>query len=303
MERSKILLLGSQGLIGVNLANMLRQENNVFSTYHKRKNDDQSLELDILSADSIKKTFDTAKPDIVINLCAVYNNLQFCENNKELVMAVNGTSLKAISDNANNHSAFLMHFSTDYVFDGKHGNYKEGDNVSPVNYYGISKAEGEKNVMETAKNYCIVRASMVYGNNEIKKTLPEWILDGIKSSSKLEVIYDQYMTPTYLQNLCNMVMEVIQHRYQGIIHLAGKDRLSRYDFAIKLIDLLSLPTTNLVRVKSSDIPGNENRPPDSSLNTDLASSLLHVKPERIEQSLEKYVKSMSKSGHNVATQY
>lgn len=295
MHKSKILLLGSQGLIGSRLANKLRQENEVFTTYHKKNNDNLSLELDILSEDSIERVFNLTKPEVVINLCAVYNNLQFCEDNKKLVMAVNGSSLKTISINANKHSAFLMNFSTDYVFDGKHGNFREDDPVSPINCYGVSKAEGEKNVREFAKDYCIIRTSMVYGNNTIKKTLPEWILEGVRSP-KLEIIYDQFMTPTYLENLCNMILEVLTRRYRGTIHLAGKDRVSRYDFALSLLNMLKIPTDNIVKVKNSDIVGNENRPKDSSLNTDKATSLLKEKPETINESLAKYVQSLNKRG-------
>lgn len=296
-------MLGSQGLIGSRLASLLRTDNAVFTTYHKRKNDETSVKLDILSEDSIEQAFNLAKPDVVINLCAIYNNLQFCEENKELVMAINGSSLKAISLNANRHGAYLVNFSTDYVFDGKRGNYKEDDPISPINFYGVSKAEGEKNVKELSNDYCIIRTSMVYGRNAAKKTLPEWILDGINSPQKLEVIYDQFMTPTYLENLCDMIVEVMERQYNGTIHLAGKDRVSRYDFAIKLLTMLQLPTANIVKVKSSDMPGNENRPADSSLNTAMASSLLRHKPERLEQSLERYVKGLGRTGRDTTAKF
>lgn len=287
-QQIRILVLGSSGLIGTSLTQMLKKSHIVFTTSHERKNDDSSINLDLLSDYSIEKAFELSRPEIVINLCAIYKNLDFCEDNKKLVMSINGTSLIPISKLSNKFRSFLINLSTDYVFDGKKGNYKESDLPSPINFYGVSKYEGEKNIQEIADRYCIVRTSMVYGRNSVKKTLPDWILDEIRSGNELRIINDQYMTPTYLENLCKMLMEIIRSQYGGIIHLAGPERMSRYVFALKLLRVFGLSDDKLIPVESKEFSFGSKMPKDSSLNTEKAHFLLKEKPESVLTSLENY---------------
>jgi dTDP-4-dehydrorhamnose reductase len=291
MKNQKILILGSSGLIGSKLSSILESDNKVYTTYNKQKLFEHDIQVDVLSFESLERAFQLSKPDIVINLCAVYNNLEFCENNKKLVMAINGTSLKDISKLSNKFSSFLIHFSSDYVFDGNSGNYKEDDLTSPINFYGVSKVESEKNVCEISKNYSIIRTSMVYGKNMIKKTLPDWILCDIQNKKQLQLISDQYMTPTYLNNLCNMVIEIISLQYNGIIHLAGPQKMSRYEFAIKMLEVMGKKYDKITAIKCADFDSNVKRPKNSSLNTEKASSILREKPESFELSINKFLKN------------
>ena len=288
----KILVLGSSGLVGQPLVKRLRDKNVVFTTCHKHKLFENDMSLDITSEDSVRRVFENSKPDVVVNLCTVYNNLDYCEKNKKLVMRVNGLALKSISHFSNKFDAFLISISSDFVFDGKKGNYKEDDEVSPINYYGISKIEGEKNIKEIAKNYCIVRTSMIYGKNNLRKTLPERIIDGIKKEEGFHIIKDQYMKLTYLDNFCNMLQEVIERKISGTLHLVGLDRMSRYEFGLKLLEELQMSNKKLIPVKKDEFPFGKIMPKDSSLNADKAFSLLNEKPQSLRDSLIHYLKSM-----------
>ena len=128
-------------------------------------------------------------------------------------MQINGLSLKPISRLCNSYNAYLVNFSSDYVFDGIKGDYSEDDIPNPINYYGKTKLTGENNVISIANQYCIIRTSMVYGKNPVKKTLPDWIIENIKHNTSLKLINDQFMTPTFLDNLCDMVIEIIKNKY------------------------------------------------------------------------------------------
>jgi len=294
MDKKKILILGGSGLVGVPLTKMLEKKYIVFTTYHNKKFNNESIKLDLLNSNSIERIFQLSNPDVVINLFGMYKNLDFCEKNKKLVMKINGLSLKPISKLSNKFNSFLVSLSSDYVFDGRTGNYKEYDKVCPINYYGKSRAEGEKNIQKIASNYCIVRTSMVYGKSTVRKTLPDLILSGIKQKKGLKLVYDQYMTPTYLENLCKMLVEIIKLDYRGIIHLAGREKVSRYDFAIKLFNIFGLEKDNLIPVKTTEFSFGSKMPKDSSLNTEKASTMLKEKPELIETSIRKYLKQMKK---------
>lgn len=289
MDSERVLILGGSGLIGTALSEILRNNYTVFTTYHKKIAGSQSIRMDILDPESVANAFSISNPNVTINLCAIFNNVDFCEQNKEIVMAINGSSLGIISKLSNKFRSHLIQMSTDYVFDGKSGNYKEDDQVNPVNYYGITKVKAENNVKHMAERYCIVRSSLVYGNNVVKQTLPDWIIDGISKQGNIRLISDQYTTPTYLENLCSMLAEIIKIKYQGIIHLAGPERLSRYDFAKKLLHIMGSGNDKIIPVSHNEFDFGKKMPLDSSLNTDKARSMLSEKPESVERSITRYL--------------
>ena len=284
---TRILIIGSTGMIGQKLRSVLSSKNNVFSTFNSKPFID-GFKVDVTSTSNLEKIFELSKPEIVINLSAIYNNLDFCEQNKKLVMAVNGDSLENISKLSNQYDSFLLHFSSDYVFDGEKGNYCESDIPNPINYFGVTKLKGEQNVQALAKNFCIVRTSMVYGKSPTK-TLPDWILEQTKQNSSLKLISDQFMTPTYLENLSDMVIDLLDLKFSGLMHLAGSLKLSRFEFAKLLLKKLNIDQT-LIEISMSDFDKNNLRSKDSSLNTSLANDKLNHKPESFEISLDKYLK-------------
>lgn len=287
-EKLRILVLGSSGLIGIPLCNMLKNQYNVFTTYHKTKLLKNDLKFDILDKENIKKNFSEVKPDIVINLCGIYKNIEFCENNKELVMAINGESLRHISRFSNQHDAYLISMSSDFVFDGEKGNYKESDRPSPYTFYGKSRLIGEKHIQNIAKNFCIVRTSMIYGKNFVRTTLADLIYESVSKGKSLELINDQFMTPTYLHNFCSMLKEVIEKEIQGLIHLAGPERLSKYEFGKKLANIMGFSEQLLTPISKENFHFSYKFPKDTSLNIEKANSLLNNKPEKIECSIKDY---------------
>jgi dTDP-4-dehydrorhamnose reductase len=291
-NKKKILILGSNSLIGNSLIGKLNKKYTIFTTYHTKKINKKDLKIDLLDVKTLENAFVISKPDIVINLCGVYKNLDYCEKNKKFVMDINGKALKIISKISNQYNSFLIGFSSDFVFDGKSGNYKEDDQVSPINYYGKTKAVGEKNIQENANDYCIIRTSMIYGKNQLRNTLAGMILNKVRLEEELKIINDQFMTPTHLENFTKMLTEIIEIKYKGIIHLAGPERMSRYDFAKKLVSLSNFKNTTLIPVSYNEFDFSKKMPKDSSLNTEKASSLLLNGPEKVESSLKKYLKNM-----------
>lgn len=285
----KILMLGASGMVGVSLYELLKQKNYIYTTYYQNKHYDNELKINVNSEQELEKTFLCVNPDIVINLSGVYKNLDFCEKNKELTMNVNGLALKTISNLANKFDSFLVTVSTDQVFDGYKGNYRELDKICPINHYGKTKAAGEKIVQNIAKKYCIIRTSMLWGRNQIRKTFSEFILNEIKHKNKLKLIQDQTTTPTYLENFCEMFSEVIEKEILGIIHLSGPEKLSRYEFGKKILGLAGLDKEKIIPSKRQEFDFGKYMPRDTSLNTDRTIKLLRVHPEKVETSIQKYL--------------
>lgn len=283
----KILVLGSSGFLGNFFINRHKHDFLLIPTHNHNKIHTNSIFVDITSINSLEKIFQSSQPDLVLNFCSVYKNPEFCEQNKNLVMAVNGDSLKTISKLCNNFSSSLIHFSSDYVFDGINGNYLEDHPVNPINFFGKSKVVGEKHVEEFANDYCIIRTGMVYGTSPIKQTLPDWILNKIEKQQKLELISDQFMTPTYIENLMDMLIEVIKKNIGGKIHLSGPQKFSRYTFCLELLKIMGI-SYDITSVSQKSFEKTD-RPTNSSLNTSKASLLLDKKPESFKKSIEKYL--------------
>jgi len=283
----KILILGSSGMVGTCLIPLLK-DYQVFTTYYSKKKHENEIHLDVCSYESLQNIFKLCIPDIVINLTGIYNNLEFCEQNKELVMNVNGNALRSISKLANQFDSFLITISTDQVFDGSEGNYKESDKICPINYYGKTKAEGEKIVQNISKKYCIIRTSMLWGKNKTRNTFSEFILDEVKNKNELKLITDQFTCPTYLENFCKMFIEIIEREILGIIHLSGPDKLSRYEFGIKILE--SIDIKKIIASKRNEFNFGKYMPKDTSLNTDKVRKLLKYNPEEVEISIKKYLK-------------
>lgn len=283
----KILILGSSGLTGTSLISLLK-DYNVFTTYHSKKIHENDIHLDVLSYESLQNAFELSVPNIVINLTGIYKNLEFCEQNKEIAMNMNCNVLKSISKLANQFDSFLVTISTDQVFNGSKGNYKESDEICPINHYGKTKAEGEKIVQNIAKKYCIIRTSMLWGRNKIRKTFSEFILDETKHENKLKLIEDQITAPTYLENFCKMFSEIIEKEITGIIHLSGPEKLSRYEFGRKLLKSEGLDKEKIIPSKRIEFSFGKYMPRDTSLNTDKATKILRVNPEEVDISIQKY---------------
>lgn len=292
-KKTRILVVGGSGLIGLPLCNILKLKYDVFTTYHKNKYSSENLQINIQNIESVKNVFSKVNPEIVINLCGIYNNLKFCENNKELVMAVNSDGLKIISNISNQYNSYLISISSDFVFDGNKGNYNETDETNPINFYGRSRVCGERNIKELAKKYCLIRTSMIYGKNPLRKTLADLIYSNVLQGNSVELIKDQFMTPTYLENFCLMLSEIIEKQYEGIIHLAGADRISKYEFGKKLLNLMDISEDLLIPVTKDSFDFSKEFPNDSSLNTKKANSLLNNKPEKIESALKDYLIKMN----------
>ena len=255
----KILLLGAGGLLGKDLAGQLKGIYRVLGA--------KSADLDIRDSRAVNEYFQTMKPEIVLNAAAMVD-VDKCENDREAAFAVNASGAENVARACRETGARLIHFSTDYVFDGAKGTpYIETDPVNPVNIYGQSKLEGERKVLEILPQACVVRISWLFGaarENFVIKTINEGrahykaVLEG-QTPEPLPVVADQISSPTWTVDIAEQTGRLIAHPLEGIVHAASEGYASRYDLADFMFEEISWDV-KLRRVNAIDYTFKAPRP-------------------------------------------
>lgn len=194
-------------------------------------------ELDITDAESIASGFD-GWPEAIVN-CAAYTNVDGCESEQDAAWAVNAEGPRHLAEYANRHGAFLVHVSTDYVFDGTRpvpNPYREDDPTGPVSFYGKSKLAGEKAIQESGCAFAIARTSWLYGaqgRNLLKKTMLRLALK--KSLTAIKVVDDQYGCPTWSYRLAQQIRRIVATRATGIFHASGEGFCTWFELAVHFL--------------------------------------------------------------------
>ena len=188
--------------------------------------------------------------------------------------------------NAEEHKSHFVFISTDFVFDGEKGFYKEDDSINPVNFYGKTKAEAEDAVKEYEYDWTIVRTSLVYGNplsgkNNILTVVKEKLING----EAYNVVDDQVRTPTYIEDLAAGIVSIIGKKATGIYHLSGKDIMTPYQMACETADYLKLNKSLIRKVTADDFSQPAKRPLKTNLNIDKARNILEYRPISFEEGL------------------
>jgi dTDP-4-dehydrorhamnose reductase len=288
----KVLVTGSAGLVGQQVVKDLSNSHQVFSCYNESKPEyGDSVKMDLKNHEMISSILTEKKPDIVIHLGAM-TGVDLCEKEKTSASEINTKATEIIAKECSKLNSFLVYVSTDYVFDGNLGMYKEDDVTNPLGFYGKSKLEGEKVVQNFSTNWCIARTSTPFGLHPTKKSFPMWVIENLQKQKQIDVLIDQFTSPTYIPNLSRMLIEISERRVTGIIHTAGASKISRYQMASMVSDKLNLDSTLLKQISINKMTWVAQRPKDSSLDVSRAISILNEKPQKIDQSLNLFIDEM-----------
>jgi dTDP-4-dehydrorhamnose reductase len=283
---------GSAGLVGQQVVKDLSKSNQVFSCYNESKPENgDSVKMDLKNYELVSSVLTEIKPDVVIHLGAM-TGVDICEKEKTAASEINTKATEIIAKECLKLNSFLVYVSTDYVFDGNFGMYKEDDVANPLGFYGKSKLEGEKAVQNFSTNWCIARTSTPFGLHPTKKSFPMWVIENLQKQKQIDVLIDQFTSPTYIPNLSRMLIEISERRITGIIHAAGASKISRYQMASMISDKLNLDGTLLKQISMNKMKWVAQRPKDSSLDVSRASSILNEKPQKIDQSLNLFIDEM-----------
>ena len=286
----KLLISGASGLYGSKLAQIATIKSyEVYSGYNR----DQpaygtAIQFDISHKNQIVEVFKKVCPDVVVHAAAL-TDVDNCERNKDLAWKINVEGTRNVVEAVRETDVFFIYISTDYVFNGKTGLYKESDAPDPINYYGFTKLEAEKIVENVADEYCVARTSVVYGSTPAagKVNFALWLLNELKRNEKTRIVTDQWNSPTLNTNLAEMTLEIIERKLTGIFHLSGATRISRYDFAHLIAETFHLDSNLLCAATSAEFSWTAKRPKDSSLDTTKARQKLKRHPLQIKQALDR----------------
>jgi dTDP-4-dehydrorhamnose reductase len=285
-----LLITGASGLLGDKIVKLARRKYAVIPTHNLRQLQPDSLRLDITNAEDITSLFKKLEPDVIIHT-ASETNVDKCETQKNYAQKVNVDGTRNVALACSKTGAKLVYISTDYVFDGEKGNYNEQDKPNPINYYGITKLEGEKQVTQNCQKYFILRTSVLYGWHPWKQNFATWVINQLKQDKEITVVEDHYNTPTLTDNLAEITLEAIQKDLQGLYHASGSERVSRYAFAKQIAKAFNLDPNLIKPIKMSQLTAwIAKRPKDSSLNTQKIQKQLKTKPLNITDGLNRMKK-------------
>ncbi|MBI4994358.1 dTDP-4-dehydrorhamnose reductase [Candidatus Peregrinibacteria bacterium] len=257
----KILLLGKSGLLGHALEKVLSKFYEICAPSHK--------ECDITDQKILEKFFADLKPDIIINSTG-YTAVDDAETHKEEAFRINSDAVKNLAQISAGKNIPLVHFSTDYVFNGKKPEgYSETDSPSPISVYGASKASGEEAITKNIKKYYLIRTAWLYG--ESGKNFVDTIINlASKSEGKsLKVVNDQIGNPTYTLDLAQALLGLLKGKSYGIYHIVNSGQCSWYEFAQEIFRILGIPQ-KIAPITSCELVRRAKRPKYSILkNTRL----------------------------------
>lgn len=292
----RVLVTGKNGQLGRSIKKIVDEKkitnlSNYNFTFIGRK------ELNLEYIESIKSYFEVNEFNIIIN-CAAYTKVDKAEENQQQANLINHTAVKELATIAKTKNIKLIHISTDFVFNGLSKKpYTENDATSPLNIYGETKLAGEQAVMSISKsNALIIRTGWVYsefGNNFVKT-----ILNLAKKNDALDIVSDQFGTPTYAYNLAFLILYIIttdkfleNNMLSEILHYSNEGKSSWYDFAKEIISISGI-NCNLNPIGTKDYPLIAKRPNYSILSNKKVSEEYDVKIEHWKEALKTCLKNL-----------
>ena len=272
----KLLVTGASGFLGWNLSQYARNSWEVYGTYfsHEIKIPGVTLhQTDITDLAALDRLFNNIRPDAVIHTAAA-SKPNYCQTHRQESYAINVGAAVNIARLCGERHIPCVFTSTDLVFDGKNPLYKETDPVCPINYYGEQKAIAEQKMREVYPAIALCRMPLMFGaSSPVSSSFLQGMVDNLQAGREMNLFTDEFRTPASATAASQGLLLAVEQQVQGILHLGGKDRVSRYDFGLLLADILQLPTDLVESGRQADVAMVAPRSPDTSLDSSKAFAL------------------------------
>jgi len=288
----KVLIFGSNGLLGQSLVRRFAKDYEVLAVSRNSKNMNPVENVNYFQVDMINRQKTTEfllsnKPNIIIN-AAAFTDVDGCEKDKELCWNTNVRAVENIIDAAHTFSPILVHVSTDYVFDGSSGGYRETDEVNPLGDYARSKMAAENIVVSSRLEYIIARTQVLYGyGNGINLNFATWVVSRLSAKKSIRVVVDQIGNPTYVDDLSESIKRLLEKKEHGLFHTSGSEAISRYDFALKIAKVFSFDASLIEKIVTSELNQIAPRPMNSSFLIDKLVNKIDWEPGNLLSGLQR----------------
>ncbi len=297
----RVLITGANGLLGQALINVFKDGFLVLATGvedHPYLPPErwEYLPLDITRLSQCRSIIRDFRPEVIIN-AASFTHVDACEKEKELCWQINVKGTENLAVAARTDGIHLIHYSTDYIFDGEEGPYREDDRPNPLGYYGKSKLASENAVIKTGIPHTILRTCVLYGTGvQVKKNFFLWVLENLQKKQEMTIVTDQYNNPTLVEDLAIGTRQAVMKSAEGIYHVAGSDYLNRYEFARQVAEIFDLPPYLIRPITTGELGQAAPRPLRGGLQIDRAREELEYHPRSVKESLIYLKWKMEKNG-------
>lgn len=288
-----ILVTGSNGLLGQKLTDLYLTKSNVklIATArginrHPVSEGYTYAEMDISNESEVNAVIGLHKPDVIIHGAAM-TNVDACELDPETCELLNVSATQYLVSAANAIKAHFLLVSTDFIFDGKSGPYKEEDVAEPLSIYGHSKLKAENIVMEQSQSWAIARTVLVYGlvADMSRSNIVLWARESLANHKKINVVDDQFRSPTLAEDLATGCALIAEQNAKGIFNISGKDQMNIYELVQRVADHFGLSMEHVSRIDSASLNQPAKRPPITGFDLSKSKRILGYDPHSFDEGI------------------
>lgn len=274
--RPRVLITGGSGLLASNWALAVRDRFEVILGLHKRhvsQTGVSSKNIDLESVDKFVSALEEVKPQVVINTAGLAS-VEKCESHPELAYQVNVMLASTVAKACRLHGVKLVHISTDHLFSGEESFMTEDQPVAPRNVYGQTKAEAEQRVLDANSQSLVIRTNFYGWGTSYRHSFSDTIIDALRAGKELMLFQDVFYTPLLAEEAASVVHDLIDLKVSGVFNVVGDQRLSKYEFGIKIAEEFDLDPRGLLPGHFAHQPNLVKRPQDMSLSNQKVRNLL-----------------------------
>jgi dTDP-4-dehydrorhamnose reductase len=290
----RILVTGSNGLLGQKLTERVLKHGD-FDLIATGKGANRYpvttgytyAEMDILDPLNVKEVIEQYLPDAIIHTAAM-TNVDTCEDEKDLAFALNVEAVKTLISLCELHNIQLIHLSTDFIFDGADGPYKEEAIPNPLSFYGETKLEAEELLKKSNVHWVILRTILVYGivSDMSRSNIVLWAKGALEKGAPLNIVNDQWRMPTLAEDLAEICLLAVQKSAQGIYNASGKDMMNISELVAKVADYWNLDKSLIHEISGATLNQKARRPAKTGFDLSKSIQELGYKPHSFQEGLE-----------------
>tara|TARA_B110000046_G_scaffold185987_1_gene231059 strand:- start:3608 stop:4507 length:900 start_codon:yes stop_codon:yes gene_type:complete len=297
----KVIITGSNGLLGQSLLNLLLKDIQKYEIFGFSRGGNRSgredfsyTSIDITDEIILKKKIKQIQPDFIINTAAM-TLVDDCENKKEACDLLNVTVVKWLSEVSKEINTHVIHISTDFIFDGIKGFYKETDKPNPLSYYGVSKLNSEEVLIQSRINFTILRTILVYGKvfDMSRSNIVLWVKEMLSKGKEITIVDDQFRTPTYVEDLALACKISMDKRAKGIYHISSNELLSVFEIAQQIATVFHLDKSLIKAISTSTLNQTAPRPAKTGFDLSKTNKELGFYPKSFKEDLLKFKETLS----------